>query len=116
MEALLMQHLESTPDVRNGKVRLAGSRISIEDVVLMHLRLGRPLSEIAGDFEQPLAALQSALAYYYENQAEIDRSIEEDKAFAEAFERRNVSPLREKLKAYEVLLTAGEIEGRVEFL
>lgn len=99
MEALLTQHLDSTPDLRSGRVCLAGSRISVDDVVLMHLRLGRPLAEIAGAYELPLAALHSAMAYYYEHQAEIDRAIDEDKAFAEAFERRNVSPLREKLKA-----------------
>jgi uncharacterized protein (DUF433 family) len=102
MEALLTQQLESVPDVRNGRVCLAGSRISVDDVALMHLRLGRPLAEIARSFDLPLAALHSAMAYYYEHQAEIDRSIEEDSAFAEAFEPRNVSPLQEKLKALGV--------------
>ncbi len=33
------------------------------------------------------------------SQGEIDRSIEEDLAVAEAFRRNNSSPLREKLKA-----------------
>lgn len=102
MEALLTQHLESAPDVRSGRVCLAGSRISVDDVALMHLRLGRPLAEIAGSFDLPLAALHSAMAYYYEHQAEVDRSIEEDSAFVEAFERRNVSPLQEKLQALGV--------------
>jgi uncharacterized protein (DUF433 family) len=102
MEALLTQHLDSTPGVRGEKVCLAGSRISVEDLVLMHLRLGQSLAEIAGNYDLPLAALHTAMAYYYEHQAEIDRSIEEDRAFAEAFERRNASPLREKLKALGV--------------
>src|SRR5689334_18822384 len=101
MEALLTQHLDFSPGVRGGKVCLAGSRISVEDLVLMHLRLGQPLAEIAGTYDLPLAALHTAMAYYYEHQAEIDRSIEQDKAFAEAFERRNVSPLREKLTTVE---------------
>jgi uncharacterized protein (DUF433 family) len=99
MEALLTQHLEASPDVRAGKVCLAGTRISVDDIALLHLRMGRPLEEIAGTYDLPLAALHTAMAYYYEHQDEIDRSIEEDRAFAEAFERRNVSPLREKLKA-----------------
>lgn len=102
MEALLTQHLDSSPDVRGGRVCLAGSRISVEDLVLMHLRLGQPLAEIAGNYSLPLAALHTAMAYYYEHQAAVDRAIEEDRAFAEAFERRNVSPLREKLKALGV--------------
>ena len=98
MEALLTQHLEASPAVRGGRVCLAGTRISVDDVVLLHLRMGRPLEEIAGTYDLPLSALHTAMAYYYEHQVEIDRSIEEDRAFAEAFERRNVSPLREKLK------------------
>lgn len=99
MEALLTQHLEASPEVRAGKVCLAGTRISVDDIALLHLRMGRPLEEIAGSYDLPLAALHTAMAYYYEHQDEIDRAIEEDRAFADAFERRNVSPLREKLKA-----------------
>lgn len=99
MEALLTQHLDTSPDVRGGKVCLAGTRFAVEDVVLLHLRLGKSLEEIAGTFDLPLAAVHTAMAYYYDRQEEVDRSIQEDLAFAEAFERRNVSPLREKLKA-----------------
>jgi uncharacterized protein (DUF433 family) len=99
MEALLTQHLETSPDVRGGKVCLAGTRFAVEDVVLLHLRLGKSLEEIAGTFDLPLAAVHTAMAYYYDRQEEVDRSIQEDLAFAEAFERHNVSPLREKLKA-----------------
>jgi uncharacterized protein (DUF433 family) len=101
MEALLTQHLEASPEIRTGKVCLAGTRISVDDIALLHLRMGRPLEEIAGTYDLPLAALHTAMAYYYEHQDEIDRSIEEDRAFAEAFERRNVSPLREKLEAFD---------------
>lgn len=61
--------------------------------------MGRPLEEVAGTYDLPLASLHTAMAYYYEHKDEVDRSIEEDRAFAEAFERRNVSPLQEKLKA-----------------
>jgi hypothetical protein len=39
------------------------------------------------------------MVYYYDHRAEIDRSIEEDEAFAEAFRRDNPSPLQEKLRA-----------------
>jgi uncharacterized protein (DUF433 family) len=99
MEALLTQHLDASPGVRSGRVCIAGTRISVDDVVLLHLRMGRPLEEVAGTYELPLAALHTAMAYYYEHKDEIDRSIEDDRAFAEAFERRNVSPLREKMKA-----------------
>jgi hypothetical protein len=65
----------------------------------MHLRLGQSLEEIAGKYDLPLAAIHAAMAFYYDDhRAEIDKSIEEDRAFAEAFRHDNPSPLQEKLK------------------
>lgn len=92
------EHIESTPGTRGGKPRIAGTRITVEDIVLMHLRLGKSLEQIAGDFDLPLAAVYAAMAYYYDHRDAIDRSLEEDIAFAEAFRKNNPSLLREKLK------------------
>jgi uncharacterized protein (DUF433 family) len=99
MEALLTQHLSSSPEVRSGAVCLAGTRITVGDVALLHFRLGKSLTEIAGTYDLPLAALHTAMAYYYDNRYEIEQTLQEDIAYAEAFERRNSSPLREKLKS-----------------
>ncbi len=99
METVLDLHIEITPDMRGGKPRIANTRITVADIVLMHLRLGQSLEEIAGKYELPLAAVYAAMAYYYDHQAEIDRSIEADQAFAEAFRKNNPSPLKEKLEA-----------------
>jgi uncharacterized protein (DUF433 family) len=99
METKLDRHIETTPDMRGGKPRITGTRIAVADVVLMHLRLGQSLEEIAGKYDLPLAAVYAAIAYYHDHRTAIDRSIEEDLAFAEAFRRNNPSPLQEKLKA-----------------
>jgi uncharacterized protein (DUF433 family) len=99
MENALDRHLETTPGMRGGRPRISGTRITVADVVLMHLRLGQALAEIAGKYDLSMAALYAAVAYYYDHQQEIDRSIDEDLAFAEAFRRNNPSPLQEKLKA-----------------
>lgn len=98
MELVLDRYIEVTPDVRGGKPRLTDTRITVADIVLMHLRMGQSLEEIAGKYDLPLAAIHAAMAYYYDHRAEIDQSIEEDQAFAEAFRRNNPSPLQEKLK------------------
>jgi hypothetical protein len=37
------------------------------------------------------------MAYYHDHRGEIDRAIEDDDAFVQAFRRNNPSPLREKL-------------------
>jgi uncharacterized protein (DUF433 family) len=99
MEEGLERHLDITPGVRGGRPHLSGTRITVADVVLMHLRLGQSLAEIAGRYDLALSALYAAIAYYYDHQGEIDQSIEDDSSFAEAFRRNNPSPLQEKLKA-----------------
>lgn len=65
----------------------------------MHLRLGQSLEEIAGKYDLSLASVHAAMVYYYDHRIEIDSSIEEDAAFAEAFRHNNPSFLKEKLKA-----------------
>ena len=99
MEVKLNRHIDITPDVRGGKPRIAGTRITVADVVIMHRRMGQSLEEIAGKYNLSLAALYAAMAYYYDNQAEIDQSIQDDVAFVDAFMRNNPSRLQEKLKA-----------------
>lgn len=94
----LDKHIKTDAQIRNGKPHLAQTRITVADVVLMHLRLGQSLEEIAGKYDLALATLHAAMAYYYDHRAEIEYTIEEDQAFAEAFRQNNPSPLQEKLK------------------
>lgn len=98
-EEILNGHIEVMPDIRGGKPRLLGTRITVDDVVLMHFRLGQSLEEIAGKYSLSLASVYAAMAYYYDHQDEVDQRIEADKAFAEAFRGKNPSPLQEKLRA-----------------
>jgi uncharacterized protein (DUF433 family) len=99
MAIALDRYIETTPDIRGGRPRIADTRITVADVVLMYLHLGQSLEEIAGKYDISLAALYAAMAYYYDHQAEIDRSISEDRAVAEAFRQNNSLPLRAKLQA-----------------
>jgi uncharacterized protein (DUF433 family) len=34
-------HVVATPDTLGGKVRIAGRRISVEDIAIWHVRLGK---------------------------------------------------------------------------
>ena len=101
METILDHHVEITPGVRGGRPRITGTRLTVADTVIMHLRLGQPLEEIAGRYDLELAGLYAAMAYYYDHRAEIDESIAADRAFAEAFRRNNPSLLRARLKALQ---------------
>jgi uncharacterized protein (DUF433 family) len=99
MVAVIEEHIEIAPGIRGGKPHIKGTRMTVADIVLLHLRLGQSLEEVAGKYDLPLAAIHAAMAYYYDHRMDIDRSLEDDRAFAEAFRRNNISPLQAKLKA-----------------
>jgi uncharacterized protein (DUF433 family) len=52
MQIVLDQHIEANPDIRGGKPCIVGTRITVSDVVLMHLRLGQSLEQIAGHYDK----------------------------------------------------------------
>lgn len=97
MEIALDRYIESTPDMRGGQPRIADTRITVADIVVMYLQLGQSLEEIAGKYDLPLAGVYAAIAYYYDHQFEIDRRIASDRDAAESFRRNNHSPLTAKL-------------------
>jgi uncharacterized protein (DUF433 family) len=92
MEAALDRHIEINPEVRGGAPRLAGTRITVADIVIMRLRLGQTLEEIAAKYELSLAAVYAAMAYYYDYQAVIDQGIKENVALGESL--RSLYPSR----------------------
>ena len=98
MDNVLTQHIEMTPGIRGGKPRLAGTRITVADIAVMHLKLGQSINEIAAEYNLPLAAIYAALAFYYDHQAEIEQQLAEDEAFVDAFQKQNPSKLQAKLK------------------
>jgi uncharacterized protein (DUF433 family) len=98
MGTVLIEHIEQTPGIRGGKPCLAGTRITVSDVAIMHLRLGESIPEIAAEYDLSLASVYAALAYYFDHQDEIDRQIAADEAFAEDFRRQNPSKLQAKLR------------------
>ena len=94
----LDQHIEITPGVAGGKPRIAGHRITIQNIAVWHERMGKSADEIAAEYELTLADVYAALAYYFDHQVEIDRSIAEGNAFAEALRLRTPSKVRQKLQ------------------
>ncbi len=90
-------HIEVTPGVSGGKPRIAGHRITVQDIVIWHERIGNSADEIAAEHDLNLADVYAALAYYYDHQAEIDRGIEESKGFVKALRESAPSKLKQKL-------------------
>lgn len=99
MASTLDSHIEMTPGVRGGRPRITGRRISVDDVVIMHVYLGQAVEVIAADYELSLGDVYAALAYYYDNKEQIDQLIADDEAVFEAFKRDNPSVLQARLRA-----------------
>ena len=92
----LDQHIEITPGISGGKPRIAGYRITVENIVIWHERMGKSADEIVTEYDLTLADVYAALAYYFDHRVEIDRSLEESKVFVETLRRQTFSKLYEK--------------------
>ncbi|MCL5959729.1 MAG: DUF433 domain-containing protein [Chloroflexi bacterium] len=90
-------HIAITPGVVGGKPRIAGHRITVQDIVIWHERLGLSADEIASEHGLSLGDVYAALAYYYDHRESIDQAIREDEDLVADLRRRIPSKLRKKL-------------------
>lgn len=88
---VLERHIEITPGVAGGKPRIAGHRITVQDIVIWHERMGRSADEICAEYDLTLADVYAALAYYFDHREEIDRSLEESEALVAELRQRSAS-------------------------
>ncbi len=94
----LDQHIECTEGIAGGKPRIAGHRITVENIAIWHDRLGISADEIASEYDLTLGDVHAALAYYFDHRVEIDQSIEAGQAFVEALRQQMPSKVRQRLK------------------
>ncbi|BAY13398.1 DUF433 domain-containing protein [Calothrix sp. NIES-2098] len=107
MQLVSREHIAIASDVRSGKPCIVGTRIAVEDVAIMHLKLGYSLVEIAGKYDLSLASVYAAMAYYFDRRDEIDRRTVEEDELVEVLKQNHPSRLQEKPE---------EMMGRVEFV
>ena len=93
----LDRHIEITPDVAGGKPRIAGRRITVQDIAVWHEWMGRSADEIATDHDLTLADVYAALAYYYDHRPDIDQTIKDGEAFVAALRQQIPSKVTRKL-------------------
>ena len=84
---------------------LAGTQIKVVEIVLDHLANGLDAHEIQRQYPVlSLGQIHSALAYYYDHQAEMDRDIERRLQRVEQIKSRlGPGPISDKLTARELL-------------
>jgi uncharacterized protein (DUF433 family) len=111
MPLVSQEYIEIADDIRSGKPRIAGTRIAVEDMAVMHLKQGYSLAEIAGKHDLSLASVYAAMAYYFEHRDEIDRRTAEEADQVERLKQNYPSLLQEKFSrsqapAWECLVEA----------
>jgi uncharacterized protein (DUF433 family) len=92
----LDEHIDISPRVLGGKPRIAGHRISVQDVVIWYYELEHPVEQIANDYKLTLADVYAALAYYHDHKKEIDKSIKDGEKLVEQMKKKVPSKLKKK--------------------
>lgn len=99
--------IECTPGIAGSKPRIAGHRITVQNIAVWHVRLGRSIDEIAQEYDLSLADIHAALAYYFDHRAEIDRDIAEQQAFVDSLKNRTPSKVSQKLHEAQASSSGG---------
>lgn len=97
MNIVTTQHIDISPDIAGGKPRIAGHRITVQNIVLWHERMGLTADEIASNHGVSLADIYAALAYYYDHRQEIDQAILADESYITELRSRTTSKLSGKI-------------------
>lgn len=80
-----------TPGVCGGRPRIAGTRITVRNIVVWS-QMGWTPEKIIGHIEHlSLGQVHAALAYYYANQREMDAAFVEEEAEEERLEREHLA-------------------------
>ena len=99
MSSVIPNRIESTPGIRGGKPHIAGTRITVADIVTWSDRQGLCPEEIVTKHPQlTLADVHAALSYYFDNRDEVRRQMQESRQVAEDLKQRTVSKVAGKLK------------------
>lgn len=93
----LDNHIEITPGIAGGKPRIAGRRITVQNIAVWHERIGMSADEIAAEYDITLADVFAALAYYFDHRSEIDQAIKEDSEFVKSLRESSESKISWKL-------------------
>jgi uncharacterized protein (DUF433 family) len=95
---VIREFIVRTPDTCGGKPRIAGTRIQIKHVALMHERQGMTAGEILAEFPHlTLAGIYAALSYYHDHRDEVDGEILSESVLYERMKAMQPSLIQQKL-------------------
>lgn len=90
--------IETTPGIAGGKPRIAGHRITVEDIVIWHEYQGKGSAQIGDEFDLTPSEVSAALAYYRDHRAEIDHAMEHGRQYVDACRSSSTSKVAAKLR------------------
>ncbi len=98
MATLMIEHIESKPEVCGGRPFIAGRRVAVRDIVVLHEWHGWRVDQIADELELTLGQVYAALSYYHDHREEIQRSLRDEQDFIERYFAERPSKLQAKLE------------------
>ena len=98
MAMVITERITKTPGILGGKACIAGHRIRVMDIVVWHEDLSMSPDEIVAAYPALiLSDIHAALAYYFDNVAEIRDDIRHNEDVADQLRTQFPSKLKEKL-------------------
>ena len=99
MTDVIRQHISKTPGVCGGRACIAGHRIRVMDIVVLHEKRGLCPEEIVYQYPSiTLADVYAALAYHLDNREEIEADFRHEREVSESLRPLFPSILQEKLR------------------
>lgn len=74
----MIKHIVQDAARLGGKPHIAGTRMSVQQISILHKSPEWSIESIAEEFSLTYAQIHAVLAYYYDNQDAIDKQIKAD--------------------------------------
>ena len=108
---VISEHIVVTPGTCGGKPRIAGNRITVQNIAIWHVHQGMTPEQIVSDYDGiTLSDVFAALTYYHDHRDEIEAGIERDRRLSaelEASQPSLVTLAMERIKELRVASAGG---------
>jgi uncharacterized protein (DUF433 family) len=95
---VISEHIVATAGICGGKPRIAGHRITVQNIVIWHEQGGLTPDEIVAQHPGlTLADVHAALSYYWDHADEVRSRIEAEQNFVDELRAKSPSLLQQKL-------------------
>jgi uncharacterized protein (DUF433 family) len=99
MTDLKTERITRAPGVCGGKACIAGHRVRVMDIMILHELMGKTGDEIVSEFPSlTLSDVYAALTYYFDHVDEIREDMRSEDEVGENFRAKYPSKLKQKLE------------------